>query len=736
MLECRFMRRLETLVASLGVGLALWIVVTTVNLARVGWAPIPIVNDWDRWAAFLADHYSPWFFFQQHYDHRLVAPKLLFAVDHWLFHARGWFLLICSFCFQALTGTLLWRLAGAAYRQSGTERWMQAAVVASCLFSGQQWINFVLPFQVQFIMVYCAAAAALVALWKSAASADFAQGERSTVWMAASIALATVDTYSMANGVLIWPVLILAAVWLRMTWRRIGALAAGAILIGGSYFYHWHNAFPTAHSPLAVRLWHAVVFTLTHMGLPLAPLAAPVAYFKLHDYAAIPGTVLAVALGIGLVMLWRRRESYNSARATLLFFCLFIAGSSASIAYGRSGEGLSAAFEWRYYTPSYILWAAMLLANWPVLRRVPRTMLYGTLCAAILAGIAVNQSNALETVTWWVSTIHLAEIGLVDNVLGSCGDDISDPWRHLYSDCEPSRVVALGNAVDYLRDHRLTVFSEEWTRWVGVPLNSRFAVDRTPGRCQGEFEQTREMVLPVRPGWQASGWAWDNQAGRAPRYVVLGDDRGLVSGIALTGFPPSAVLAALSPRYATATWNGYVNGKRRLITAYVLESDNRSLCAIGTQRLERSSRAVAFTELGARLPDSTPEIAGAWVPDGYFKGLGGPGAPSTDGRVFGSFPDANTGSIRLGPFHLDGHTDLAIPLVTGPVNHGLSILVRDAVSKEIFAQMTPPAVRVAWWVWAPELPVGRELDVEVFAEDKGSGWGEWLALGWPHALRQ
>ena len=79
---------------------------------------------------------------------------------------------------------------------------------------------------------------------------------------------------------------------------------------------------------------------------------------------------------------------------------------------------------------------------------------------------------------------------------------------------------------------------------------------------------------------------------------------------------------------------------------------------------------------------------------------------------------------------------MAIPVVTGPDNHNLSIVVRDSASKEILAQMDPLPIRVAWWAWHPQLPPGREMAVEVYAEDKGSGWGQWLALGWPHVLRQ
>jgi hypothetical protein len=64
------------------------------------------------------------------------------------------------------------------------------------------------------------------------------------------------------------------------------------------------------------------------------------------------------------------------------------------------------------------------------------------------------------------------------------------------------------------------------------------------------------------------------------------------------------------------------------------------------------------------------------------------------------------------------------------------VMVRDAATKAVLAQLDPVPMHVNWWAWRPELPVGREVTIEVVAEDKGAGWGQWQAIGWPHALRQ
>lgn len=718
---------LELLLAALAAGLALWIFLTTVNISRSGWVAIPTLDDWDRWITYVRDHYTLWWFFQQHVDHRLVAPKLLFAVDHLAFHGRGWFLLLCSYCFQALTGIMLWRLWFHATRRGTTERLIIAAAIVSCLFSGQQWSNLVWPFQVQFPMVYCAAAAALVALWKAAEVSAEPDHRSRAWWMILSIGMATIATYSMANGVLTWPVLLIAAVWLRVPRRWIIAIATSALLLGATYFYHWHKSSPYAPLPPSQRLPRAVVFGLAHLGSPIAQLATMGGgdNFRI-TCAAVVGALVALALSIGFALVWLHRKRYNGAHAILIFYCVFIVGTSTTIAYGRSAGALTEAFSPRYLTPSYILWSGMLLVCWPLLRRMNHIALYSALCAAIFAGIVIHQRATLIAVRNWAAVIRLDETAVIDNVIDP------GPWRELFHTPQ----MTFG-AIDYLKANHLTIFTEEWTHWPGLPLNRRFSVDGSPNACQGQFEQTTEVESPLRPGWRVTGWAWDNKAGRSPRYVILADSNGQIAGVALTGFPAVPALIAVSPRYSASTWNGYVNGRARSVTAYVVEADDRSVCAIGRQELQRSGTEVPFSEMGPSLPDAHAELAGVWNKNGYYKGANGPGAPPVEGDVYGSYPpDAGTGTLTLGPFHLDGRTEIAIPLVTGPDSRNLSVIVRDATSRDVYAHIDPAPVHESWWAWRPDLPHDREITIEVVAEDKGTAWGQWQAVGWPHALRQ
>ena len=638
---------------------------------------MPILDDWYRWSTYSVDHMSLYWLFRQHADHRLALPKVLFEIDRLFFLGRGWFLLICSFCVQALTGTMLWHLSVRSGPQDRKERLMLAAAITVGIYSAQQWFNFVMPFQVQFPLVYCTSMAALYFLWKAGERDRWGSGP----WVLASIIAAAGATFSMANGILLWPVLILAAIWLRISWRGVSALALGGMLTCATFFYHWYSTAAMIALTPAERWSRITIFLFAHLGSPMLPIVMWSQQDNLRLAGAmLPGAILALTLLAAFVMLWLRRNHFTHARAMLVFYCVFLALTSASVAYGRSAGSLFEAFTPRYLTPAYLLWIGMLLAGWPLLRRLPRTGLYAALCAAMFAGVVMHQQDMANTVRHWRLQIRLGELAVVDNVTDT------EAWRPMYD-----RVRDIIHAVDYLRQNRLAIFSEEWTHWPGVSATRRFFIDRNPDACQGQFDEAFLVPSDLRPGWRLNGWAWDVKAARPPRYVILVDDNGQVAGVARTGFPQPASLSILAQEYLSSPWIGYVGGRPRPITAYVLEADNRSLCAIGKHVLPRSGREVDIADVGPLLPESTPEITGDWVKDAYFKGHGGPGDPPAPGVVYGSFPDAGVGTLQLGPFHLDGHTELAIPLVTGPDSQNLSITLRDAATKEVLSKMTAPA---------------------------------------------
>jgi hypothetical protein len=554
----------ELILAEIAAALALWVVLSTLATIHAGYSALPYWDEWDPWHSYLRQGHSLSWFFALHNDHRIAVPRLFFALDHLLFGGRRWFLMILSCCLQAALGAMLWRLSARAFRQEQKEGLVLGAAIIACLFSAQQLMNFIWCFQVQFFLVYIAGAGALFSLLKAAGQRE---PHRRTTWMLASILMAAASTYSMMNGLLIWPVLLLTAVWLRIGARQSAAIAAAALLAMASYFYRWHPSILDAPAPW----WRTLAFALANMGSPVVPAAALLRLGTSSRVicAIVVGGLLSAGAAAAFLRLWLHREKFNAAQAVLLHFAVFVAAASFAIALGRSHLPLAEAFRTRYLTPPYILWLCCLIGIWPRLRRVRAAALYVGVCAALLAGIAIPQLGQFGVANWLALGYRRGEMAVAAGVLDPVG------WSSVYDHPE----IAL-DVIDYLKLHRLSIFNQEWTHWPGLRLSSRFTIDSGPNACQGGFEETVAIPSLLRPGWSASGWAFDLRARAAPRFVIFTDDAANVAGIGRVAVAPSA-----GAPMESAKWLGYIARRPKAVTAYVVEADGKSVCPIGTRVL-------------------------------------------------------------------------------------------------------------------------------------------------------
>jgi 4-amino-4-deoxy-L-arabinose transferase-like glycosyltransferase len=134
------------------------------------------------------------------------------------------------------------------------------------------------------------------------------------------------------------------------------------------------------------------------------------------------------------------------------------------------------------------------------------------------------------------------------------------------------------------------------------------------------------------------------------------------------------------------------------------------------------------------MPDGSVSIRGSWTKDGYYPAVG---PPPVSGVVYGSWSgkDANVGTLRLKPTCCQQQAVIGIPVVTGPYNGGLSVKVLNSKTGKVIASLDPPPIRVDWWVWNVDLPREPNLSIEIVAEDRGTAFGQWLAIGQPHTVR-
>jgi hypothetical protein len=131
----------HSILALLAFGLGAYICVTTTLMTIRSWSPVPISDQWPNLLFSRGQVFSPWLFSQLN-EHRLVFPRLIFAVDTFAFDETNRFNLFCSVAFQLVLAALL---AGAVHRSSkrslvGTV-WI-AGIVLAVLFSAIQYENF------------------------------------------------------------------------------------------------------------------------------------------------------------------------------------------------------------------------------------------------------------------------------------------------------------------------------------------------------------------------------------------------------------------------------------------------------------------------------------------------------------------------------------------------------------------------------------------------------------------
>ncbi len=203
------------------IGVALRLVVTT-------YSNLPF---WDGWIQLGLEGgekpLSPAWLWKQWNEHRLVIPKLFLAADLYLFQARQVLLLasilVIQFLHLALLSWSMWVLGGwrGALWRTGT------GLAAFCLFCPAQQENFVWGFQVCFVLPQLLATSSFVALllyWdESRPQADKPPSSR---FLVVSVLAALGATYSLANGTLLWPLLVVAALYLRL---RAAAVASFGI---------------------------------------------------------------------------------------------------------------------------------------------------------------------------------------------------------------------------------------------------------------------------------------------------------------------------------------------------------------------------------------------------------------------------------------------------------------------------------------------------------------------------
>lgn len=514
-----------------GVGAAIasaYLVITT-------YSPLP---HWDEWALF--DHLatgrvSLHWLWAQHNEHRIFVPKLFFLADVYLFRGRQIFLLAGIFVVQLFQIALLsWSLRvlggmrGSAWRAA-------TGLIAYCVLCPTQYENLTWGFQLQFVIPAAMATAAILSLL-------LYMRRRSTLLLALSIAAATIATWSLANGMLLWPLLVLTAIIVharkpegRLYEAPFSLLIAATINIG-LYFFHYHR--PAPDSGVVRSVGEMLKFTIVYFG----------STFIRHSSGAIAITLGIIGLAAAAIVIVRTiRQPASPLYIELSFVMLFCVLTAAITSTGRLHLGLEQATASRYQTFALLFWCCLGVAIIGETSRRPlRFSILVALLLAAMLGFATQLRLPLIDAQW-------RQLRL-DRVSDALASGVNDPA--VLADAYPDPQTVL-RAAAYLNQQRLSIFGMMPYANTGQPLESLFRVAPAT-ECSGYLSDAQS----VGDGLRVRGFAFDNVSKRPARRIIA-TTSGVISGFGTNvSIPLSLEHAGANAGPARFGWVAFVNQRQ------------------------------------------------------------------------------------------------------------------------------------------------------------------------------
>ena len=494
-------------------GIALYMVVLC-------YTPLPWSDGWTQIAIVAAGEkpFSLHWLWQQHNEHRLLIPKLLLGLDLEVFQARQGFLLASIFATQLLHFVLLswsmrvlggWR--GAMWR-TGT------GLAAFCLFCPTQWENLTWGFQTCFVLPPLFASLSFVGLllyWKT-------QDHGAWKFVLLSLAAALAATVSMASGLVLLPLLALAALALRLRWTVVSTYALTAAA-GFALYFHGYTLPSQKSDP--VRALHVPAKVLSYVATYFGSVWTAGHSWDGHNleiarYAGLCG--MAIFLGLLLCVRGKLGQpAYTSQMVLLALFCL---GTALLTASGRIVYGDSQAFSSRYQGVALLFWFSL---GCLALLAVGNLQRGGLLAMQLLLAFVLVRGAALAHLPQRDAREHAFQQRAAAAALLS---GIADREQIAQTSSDPDYVLHL---VPVMQEHHLSIFAEQRRVELGQPLNS-FARMVDGAQCRGALQSVSKIENGSEPGLRISGWAWDVNGHRPAVGIVTVAD-GSVVGIGAVG---------------------------------------------------------------------------------------------------------------------------------------------------------------------------------------------------------
>jgi len=697
---------------SAAVFIAAWTLADTVRLHH----PLPYGDYWyflsSHLFPFLSGQLDPLELWSQHNDHRILFPRLVFLADAQWFNGDGVFCVVVSWLLLLLHTALMVCLVLRAVPDRGAPRVLVSATVAACLLHGSQGINLFWAFQVQFIMVYWAIALSLHQL---------SRGEVGSARIVAAIVFGCIATGSMANGVLVWPLLWSLAAQRRLPLRSILVL----VIAGAAMLFAFFHGYKSNHSPIdgLAEPLRVLQYLCAYLGNPLWSLGG------VPTVVAGAATLLVAAWTV--IRFLPRWFLLTPAEAVLLHVVLLVLGSGLLTAAGRLHLAFEDMLNSRYCTPALLLWSALLGIGMPRFTTSRWYLRFGglTAFAVALALLAPGYRPFLQPIPSFqadASSCFITGVRDTECLSSLRGGD-------------PSWIMGV---VDVLRVHRLSVFSSGLPFLMGADLLTHFMLG--PPDMATAVMSAPEPVPGDKEASRVEGWAYESRTGLPAELILVVDQNWRIVGLGQCSHVRADVAAAGHPvrdeRVGYRAWIREADHAGRVLSVYAVFHGVAvpiAGAAMTAKGLADRSLCDDFDSLGPVAGTTDGAALGKWSVNGWH-----PSAPAPPFQTFGlgswSGADSNTGVARVA---IPSRTDdavLLLPLLTGPDASALVLRIYDRRAERTQASLQMPSpFPDRWRLWRVPLPARPDGGLWVLeAQDWGQGSGQWFAFARPHWQRE
>jgi hypothetical protein len=512
-------------------------------LSIVSYTGVPF---WDEWTfiASLATSSRPYsltWFLAQNNEHRNLLYRLLLLTDVQFFDGRQVLLYVSMFALQlGFLMAMAWMLRSVGELRGALWR-TTVGLAAFCFFCPSQWENLCWPLQVSFFAPGCFALLAFLSVILS----QRAGRNPLSRWVIAilGLVLASVATYSNANGMLIWPLLLGIAFMLRVPLKMIGVYAAIGLTMSALYFYGYKSPPNLAHPVQSLRHVSAVAeYVAKYFG-------GSFPWQNLNYAVPIGWEALFVALAL---VIWAiaRRQLMRPLPLVLVGLMLFCLTTAIITALGRINFGTNQAFAPRYQTWALLFWfclaSMLLLALVNAGARVSITCLMAGIVVLMIIA-AENFGTPLQKARTRRTRQTIVSLALMTQVpdYGIIADTYVDPeipWK----------------GARYLKERHLSIFSTDQYRELNGPLAPRYHI-LAQDACRGYVDKVG-LVPDQRSdsaGLKIAGWTVDARTQKPVQKIIAVVD-GTIVGFGGVGIERSDVAAALhSPQALLSGWVGF-----------------------------------------------------------------------------------------------------------------------------------------------------------------------------------